>query len=139
MPDTWRVSVARQARLWQWAAVLYTVVASVFFAFMPLIAVPTPSGATAVAAYTLLGWLVFPPLLIPLALTAVPVLVRRRRVFVAWTCTGILGVICLLLILSAGLLFIPAVLLAAIGAHLTARAPIEDEEIEENPWQVPGA
>lgn len=139
VPDTGPVSVARQARLWQWAAVAYTVLASAFFALMPLIAVPARGEVAWVAPYTLLGWLVFPPLLIPVALTLVPLLVRRRRVLIAWICTGALGVLCLLLILSWGLLLVPAALFGAVGAHLTARAPIEDEEIDETPWQVPGS
>jgi hypothetical protein len=139
MPDTGRVTVARQAKLWQWAAVAYTVAAAVFFSFMPLFGVPTPSGTATVAAYALLGWMVFPPLLIPLALMLVPLLVRRHRVRVAWFCTGLLGAICLLMIMSVGMLFVPAALFGAVGAYLTARAPIEDEEIEETPWQVPDA
>ncbi len=139
MPDTGRVTVARQAKLWQWAAVLYTVAAAVFFSFMPLITVPTASGAVTVPAYSLLGALVFPPLLIPLVLMVVPLIVRRHRVRVAWICAGLLMAICLLMVMSVGLLFVPAPLFMAVGAYLTARAPIEDEEIEEVPWEVPDA
>ncbi|MFT4294200.1 MAG: hypothetical protein QM582_02175 [Micropruina sp.] len=139
MPDTGRVSVARQAKLWQWAAVAYVVAAAVFFSFMPLITVPTASGAVTVAAYAMLGWMVFPPLLIPLVLMIVPLVVRRHRVRIAWICTGLLGAICVLMIMSVGMLFIPAALFGAVGAYLTARAPIEDEEIEEIPWQMPDA
>lgn len=139
MPDTGPVSVARQALLWQWAAVVYVTGASVFFALMPILSLQTASGPQWVAPFALLSWSVFLPLLIPLALTVVPLLVRRRRVLVAWICTGILGALCLAMILSAGLLFLPAPLLGAVGAHLTARAPIEDEDIDETPWQLPGA
>lgn len=131
--------MARQARLWQLAALLYTVAASVFFAFMPLLAVATPDGQRWIAPFALLGWGVFGPLLLPVVLTAVPLLVRTHRVVVAWICTGVLAVLCLFLALSWGIVFLPAPLIAAVGAHLTRRAPIEDEEVEDAPWQVPGS
>jgi hypothetical protein len=131
------VSVARQAKLWQWGAVASTVAASLFFAFMPLFA--QPNGAI-LSAYQLLGWYVFLPLLVPLALTLVPALVRgRRRLLVAWVCTGVLGLLCLTMALSWGIVFLPAPLIGAVGAYLTGRAPIEDEEIADKPWRVPQA
>lgn len=133
------MTVATQAKLWQWAAVVYVVAASVFFAFMPILAVQTASGPHWVAPFGVLGWAVFPPLLIPLALTLVPILVRRRRVRVAWICAGVLGALCLFLALSSGLLFLPAPVFAAVGAYLTARAPVEDAEVDETPWRVPDA
>ena len=136
MPDTGRVSVARQARLWQWGAFVYTLIASTFFAFMPLIQRPNGSHAS---AYFLLGWGVFMPLLVPMVLTLVPIVVPRWRVRVAWICTAILGLVCLYLAFSWGIVFLPAPILAAVGAHLTARAPIEDEQLDDAPWTVPGS
>lgn len=137
--DTGRVSVARQAKLWQWGALVYTLIASVFFAFMPLVAVPGGDGTRWVSAFALLSWGVFLPLLIPIALTLIPIVVRRWRVPVAWTCTAVLGLTCALLALSWGLIFVPAPLIAAMGAYLTGRAPIEDVEVVDSPWKVPGA
>lgn len=131
------MSVARQAILWQWGAFAYTIVASLFFAFMPLFA--DPSGGF-VSAYMLLGWGVFVPLLLPMALALVPPLLRgRRRLLLSWVFTGVLGVLCLPYALSWLGVFLPAPLLGAIGAYLTGRAPIEDAEIVERPWQVPKA
>ena len=43
-----------------------------------------------------------------------------------------------LLALSWGLIFVPAPLIGAMGAYLTGRAPIEDVEIVDAPWKVPG-
>jgi len=137
VPDTGRVMVATQARLWQGAAVAYTVAASGFFAFAPLLRIQSPTGAGWVTPFSLLGWGVFLPLLLPLVLTIIPLLVRRRRVLVSWICTAVLAAVCLFLALSAGLVFLPAPLFAAVGAYLTSRAPIEDEDIQETPWQVP--
>ncbi len=133
------MTVARQAKLWQWAAVVYVVAASIFFAFMPILAVQTASGSQWVPPFRVLGWTVFPPLLIPLALTVIPLLVRTHRVRVAWICVGVLGALCLFLALSSGLLFLPAPVFAAFGAYLTARAPVEDADVEDTPWQVPDA
>lgn len=131
--------MARQAKLWQWAAFAYTVAASAFFAFMPLIGLPSGGDVRWLSAFALLGWGVFPPLLIPLALTLVPILVRRRRVRVAWICTGVLAAICIYLAMSWGFIFVPAALIAAVGAYLTGRAPIEDEDLDDAPWKVPGS
>jgi len=41
--------------------------------------------------------------------------------------------------LSWGIVFLPAPLIGAVGAYLTGRAPIEDEEIADKPWRVPQA
>jgi hypothetical protein len=136
MPDTVRVSVARQAKLWQWAAFVYTLIASAFFAFMPLI--QRPDGRH-VSAFALLGIGVFVPLLVPMVLTLIPVVMPRWRVRVAWICTGLLGLVCLYLAFSWGIVFLPAPILAAVGAHLTGRAPIEDQEVDDAPWKVPGS
>ena len=53
--------------------------------------------------------------------------------------TAILGLVCLYLAFSWGIVFLPAPILAAVGAHLTARAPIEDEQLDDAPWTVPGS
>ncbi|MBK8446862.1 MAG: hypothetical protein IPL41_09350 [Micropruina sp.] len=132
------MSVARQAKLWQWGALVYTLIASVFFAFMPLVAVPGGDRPRFVSAFAMLGWGVFGPLLLPIVLTLIPIVVRRSRVRVAWICTAVLGLICVLLALSWGLIFVPAPLIGAMGAYLTGRAPIEDVEIVDAPWKVPG-
>ena len=135
MPDTGRVSVARQAKLWQWGAVGYVVAASMFFAFMPLFAQP---NGTFVPAFRLLGPGVFVPLLLPLVLTLVPALARgRRRLLIAWVCVGLLAALCLLYVLTWAIVFLPAPLIGAVGAYLTGRAPIEDEAVGDEPWQVP--
>lgn len=140
MRDTGRVTVATQARLWQWAAVAYVIGASLFFAFMPILALPGQDGKPVwVAPYRIAGWAVFLPLLIPLVLTLIPVLVPGRRVRLAWICVGILTALCLYLALSSGLIFLPAPVLAAFGAYLTMRAPIEDAELVDEPWRVPEA
>lgn len=133
------MSVATQSKLWQWGAVVYVVAASVFFAFMPLVAVPNGTDVTWVAPFRLLGWQVFPPLLLPLALTVIPLVVRKHRVRVGWICTGVLTAICLLLVLSSGLLFLPAPVLSALSTYLASRAPVEDEELPDEAWQVPDA
>lgn len=139
VPDTGRVSVARQAKLWQWAAFAYTIGASIFFAFMPLLPVQTAGGQRWVSPFAMLGIGVFGPLLLPMLLTLIPILIRRHRVRVAWICTGVLAVLCLFLALSWGIVYLPAPLIAAVGAYLTGRAPIEDEEVSDKPWKVPGA
>lgn len=131
--------MALQAKLWQWAAVAYTVAASLFFAFMPLVPVQTASGSYWVSPFSMLGIGVFGPLLLPTLLTLIPIVIRRRRVLVAWICTGVLALLCLLLALSWGIVYLPAPLIAAGGAYLTARAPIEDVDMDDKPWQVPRA
>lgn len=136
MPDNGRVSVARQAKLWQWGAVVYVVLAAIFFAFMPLY--QRPDGAS-VSAFGLLSWAVFLPLLVPLGLVLVPVLVRVHRVRIAWICVAVLAVVCIGLAFNWGIVFIAAPLISAVGAYLTGRAPVEDEVIEDAPWQVPKA
>lgn len=128
------MSVARQAIWWQWGAVVYTIVAALFFAFMPLFA--QPNGAF-VSAYRMLGIGVFGPLLLPLALTVIPPLNRWRRLQVSWVCTALLALICLFLAFSWGIVFLPAPMIAAVGAYLLGRAPIEDEEVVDAPWKVP--
>lgn len=129
------MSVARQAILWQSGAFVYTLIASAFFAFMPLVQQPDGSH---VSAFAMLGWGVFVPLLIPMALTLIPIVVRRWRVRVARICTAVLALVCVPLAFSWGIVFIPAPIIAAVGAYLTARAPIEDEELDDKPWSVPG-
>jgi hypothetical protein len=137
LPDTGRVKVAKQARLWQWAALVYTVVAAAFFAFMPV--TPIRSGDTThwVAPWALLGPGVFGPLAVPVLLALLPLVIRWRRLLVAWVCTAVLGLLCVLLVASAGLLYVPASLLSAVGAYLAGRAPIEDEAVDDTPWKVP--
>ena len=137
--DTGRVSVARQAKLWQWAALVYTLAASAFFAFVPILPVQTSAGTRWVPPFALLGWGVFLPLLIPVALTLIPILVRRWRVRIAWICTALLGALCLFLALSWGFVFLPAPLIAAVGAFLTGRAPIEDVDVDDSTWKVPSS
>ena len=131
--------MARQARLWQWAALAYTVAASAFFAFMPILPVQSPDGLLWVAPFAMLGWGVFLPLLIPRLLTLIPILVSRWRVRVAWSCTALLAALCAFLALSWGFVFLPAPMIAAVGAYLTGRAPIEDLDVEDTPWRVPKA
>lgn len=139
MAHTVRVSVATQAKLCRWGAVVYVVAASIFFAFMPLLGLQSGGEKVWVSPFQVLGWQVFPPLLLPLALTVIPLVVRRNQIKVGWICVGVLTAICLFLALSSGLLFLPAPVLMALGTHLAARAPIEDEEPDDQPWQVPDA
>ncbi|MFT3860139.1 hypothetical protein [Micropruina sp.] len=133
------MSVARQAKLWQWGAVAYVVAASIFFTFMPLLAVRSGDATVWVSPYRMLGWQVFLPLLLPLALTVIPLLARRHAIRVGWVCVGLLSAICLLLALSSGLLFVPAPVLMALGTYLATRAPVEDEDLHDEPWKVPSA
>lgn len=132
------MTVARQAKLWQLGALIYAVAASMFFAFMPLLPVQTAGGMRWVSPYAMLGIGVFGPLLLPILLTLVPLLNRWHKIRVAWICTGVLAVLCVLLVLSWGIVFLPAPLIAAFGAYLMGRAPIEDEEVVDKPWKVPG-
>jgi hypothetical protein len=131
--------VATQAKVWQGAAVAYTVAAWMFFAFMPVFPAQTASGVFWVSPFSVLGWPVFVPLLVPLAVAALPLLVRRGRVRVGWICTAVLAAICLIWALSYGLLFAPAAAFTAFSTHLAARAPIEDEDNKDAPWRVPKA
>ena len=139
MTHTGRVSVARQAKLCQWGAVVYIVAASIFFAFMPLLGLQAGGEKVWVSPFQVLGWQVFPPLLLPLALTVLPLVVRSHRIRVGWICVAVLTALCLFLALSSGLLFLPAPVLLALGTFLASRAPIEDVEATDDLWQVPDA
>lgn len=110
---------------WQLAAVALAVVASVL-----LLVVPTGTSETTTStgehtseSTTLLGTegpSVLWPLLVPVLLTLVPLLVSRRlRPAVSITCTVLLAVGVILAVLSIGVFFVPALVLAVIACVRT--------------------
>ncbi len=123
------MTVARQARLWQWGAVVYGICVVVFLAFVPSV----PVGDGVVPMVALLGpWTLLFGL--PALVAAIPALVPWRKSLVAWIVAGVLAVFVGATVLSVGMLYVPVAAFTAVAAYLHRRAPIEDAPPPQETW-----
>lgn len=125
------MTVARQATLWQWAAVAYGVCAVLFITYFPGFVVQ----GQRVAMIQLLGPSMLVPVSIPVVAIAVVALLPWRRSLLAWLLTAALVVFIVATALSFGLLYLPAAAFSAVAAYLHHRAPIEDAPPPLDEWQ----
>lgn len=124
------MTVARQARLWQWAGVAYGACAVLFLFYFPTI---TISGQQ----FTLdqrYGPSVLVPISLPVLATLVPAALPWRKPLVAWIVAAALGVFIVVTIGGIGLVYLPSAVFTAVAAHLHGRAPIEDAPPEPDNW-----
>jgi hypothetical protein len=124
------MTVARQARLWQWAAVVYGVCAVLFIAYFPTVVVQGQQASM----IQLWGPSVLVPVSIPVLVTAVPALLPWRKSLLAWIVAGLLGVFIVVTALSFGLLYIPSAVFSAVAGYLHRRAPVEDAPPPPDDW-----
>jgi hypothetical protein len=124
------MTVARQARLWQWGAVVYGLCAVAFITFFPSVTV----GDQEVPMIWVWGPWMLVPVSIPVIVAAVPALVPGRKALVAWIVAGVLGVFVVATLFSIGLLFLPVAAFTATAAYLHQRAPIEDAPPVPDTW-----
>ncbi len=124
------MSVARQARLWQWAAVAYGIAAVLFLLYFP---------SVTVAGYQrpllqVLGPSMVIPISLPVLVTLLPALVPWRKALIAWIVAGCLVLFIVVTILSVGLVYFPAAVFTGVAAYLHGRAPIEDAPLPPDDW-----
>ena len=124
------MTVERQAQLWQWAAVGYSVAAGVFLAYFPTVRV---DGFDYSLLQTL-GTSILPGLAVPVLVSAIPALLPWRKALVAWIVTGLLLAFVVSSALSIGLMYLPSAVFTAVAAYLHGRAPIEDAPLEPDNW-----
>lgn len=115
-------------RIWQLAALALAFAAAIAALLLPMFAVTAQQGAgqTEVRATALevAGPSVFIVVAIPLVLAALPLFGRGR----AWVWLSYISAVALIIytvtgIMSIGLLFLPATIVAVIGAFVQARDP----------------
>ncbi len=124
------MSVERQARLWQWAAVAYGVAAVLFLLYFP---------SVTVAGYQrpllqVLGPAMVIPVSLPVLATLIPAVLPWRKALVAWIVTGALVVFVVVTVLSVGMIYLPAAFFTGVAAYLHGRAPIEDAPLPPDDW-----
>lgn len=126
------MTVAKQARLWQWAAVFYSVCAGLFLAFFPSV---TVEGYHFSLLQTM-GTAIIPGLAVPVLVSALPALLPWRKALVAWIVAGLLLVFIVATALSVGLMYLPSAAFTAMAAYLHGRAPIEDAPPAPDDWPL---
>ena len=124
------MTVARQARLWQWAAVAYGVAAVLFLLFFP---------SVTVAGYQrpllrVLGPSMVIPISLPVLAVLVPAVLPWRKALIAWIVAGGLVVFIVVTILSVGMIYLPAAVFTGVAAYLHGKAPIEDAPLPPDTW-----
>jgi hypothetical protein len=124
------VTVARQARLWQWAAVAYGVCAVLFLLYFPTVTV----DGFQVPLIQVLGRSMVIPVSLPVLITALPAVLPWRKALLAWVVAGGLMVFIVVTALSVGLVYLPAAVFTGVAAYLHGRAPIEDAPPEPDDW-----
>ncbi|MGC3993991.1 MAG: hypothetical protein QM779_07800 [Propionicimonas sp.] len=124
------MKVATQARLWQWAAVLYGVCAVLFMVYIPTRNVQ----GQLVSLFELFGPSVLVPVSIPVLVAAVPALLPWRKSLLAWIVAGGLGVFIIATALSFGLLYLPSAVFSGVAGYLHHRAPVEDAPPPPDDW-----
>ena len=110
-------------RIWQFAALFTSLAATAGVFLLPIFTVAAQQGAgqteVRATAFEVAGPSVLVVVAIPLALCALPLFFHRR----AWVITGYVSAVGMILytvtgIMSIGLLFLPAAVLAVIGAFV---------------------
>lgn len=124
------MSVARQARLWQWAAVAYGFAAVLFLLFFPSVTVDGYQRPL----LQVLGLSMVIPVSLPVLVMLIPAVVPWRKALVAWIVAGALVIFIVASILSIGLIYLPAAVFTGVAAYLHGRAPIEDEPLPPDDW-----
>jgi hypothetical protein len=124
------MSVARQARLWQWAAVAYGVAAVVFLLYFPSVT----AGGYQRPLLQVLGPGMVIPVSLPVLVTLIPAVLPWRKALVAWIVAGCLVLFIVVTILSVGLVYFPAAVFTGVAAYLHGRAPIEDAPPPPDDW-----
>jgi hypothetical protein len=124
------MSVARQARLWQWAAVAYGVAAVLFLLYFPSV---TVAGYQRPLLQVLGPGMVI-PVSLPVLVTLIPAVLPWRKALVAWIVTGALVVFIAVTVLSVGMIYLPAAIFTGVAAYLHGRAPIEDAPLPPDDW-----
>ena len=124
------MSVARQARLWQWAAVAYGVAAVLFLLYFPSVTVDGYQRPL----LQVLGRSMIIPISLPVLATLIPAVLPWRKALIAWIVAGCLLVFVIATALSVGLTYLPSVLFTGVAAYLHGRAPIEDAPPEPDDW-----
>ncbi len=124
------MTTARQARLWQWAAVAYGVCAALFLAYFPSVTVQGSSYPL----IQVLGPSMLVSVSIPVLVTALPALLPWRKSLVAWIVAGALLVFIVVTALSVGLVYFPSAVFTGVAAYLHGRAPIEDAPPPPDDW-----
>jgi hypothetical protein len=124
------MSVARQARLWQWASVAYGVAAVLFLLYFP---------SVTVAGYQrpllqVLGPSMLIPISLPVLATLIPALLPWKKALIAWIIAGGLVVFIGVTILSVGMIYLPAAVFTGMAAYLHGRAPVEDAPLPPDDW-----
>jgi hypothetical protein len=126
-------------RFLYWLAPLWTVAASVFLLFGPTYTTTRESVAitqdetrisngvtsSSRSRFEIQGWVALMPLLIPVALSVVPLVGRssRGRQILSLAAAVVLATFCVLLIVSIGMFYIPAVIALIIQAQSDKAAP----------------
>ncbi|MGV8908859.1 MAG: hypothetical protein ACOH1Y_07735 [Propionicimonas sp.] len=124
------MTVGRQARLWQWAAVGYGVCAVLFLLYFPSVVVDGYSRPL----LQVLGPSMLVPVTLPVVAAALPAILPWRKALIAWIVAGCLLVFIIATALSVGLIYLPAALFTGVAAYLHGRAPIEDAPPEPDDW-----
>ncbi|MBK8460603.1 MAG: hypothetical protein IPL43_10825 [Micropruina sp.] len=130
------MSVAKQARLWQWAAVAYAVLAGLFLAFFPSLTVGSGDAARSVALWTVAGPAVLLPLALPAVIAAIPAVLPWRKTLVAWIVAGVFVAFIVGTLFSVGLIYVPVAAFGVVSGYLHQRAPIEDAPPEPDTWHL---
>lgn len=124
------MTVARQARLWQWAAVAYGVCAVLFLAYFPSLTVQGEQYPL----IQVLGPGMLLPVAAPVVVAALPALLPWKKALVAWIVAGVLLAFIIATALSVGLVYLPSAVFTGVAAYLHGRAPIEDAPPEPDDW-----
>ena len=124
------MSVARQARLWQWAAVAYGVAAVLFLLYFPSVT----AGGYQRPLLQVLGPSMLVPISLPVLATLLPAVLPWRKALIAWIVAGGLVVFIGVTILSVGMIYLPAAVFTGMAAYLHGRAPVEDAPLPPDDW-----
>jgi len=124
------MSVARQARLWQWAAVAYGLAAVLFLLFFPSVTI----GGYQRPLLQVLGPSMVIPVSLPVLATLIPAILPWRKALIAWIVAGALVIFIVAAILSVGLVYVPTAVFTGMAAYLHGRAPIEDAPLPPDDW-----
>ena len=124
------MTVARQARLWQWAAVAYGACAVGFLVYFPTVKVDGYSRPL----LQVLGPSMLVPVALPVLVAALPAVLPWRKALIAWIVAGCLLAFIAATALSVGLVYVPSAVFTGVAAYLHGRAPIEDAPPERDDW-----
>jgi hypothetical protein len=130
------MTVAKQARLWQWAAVAYALFAALFLTFFPTMTVGSGEAARSASLWEMAGPGVLMALGIPAAVAAIPAVLPWRKPLVAWIVMGLFAALIMATVLSIGLIYVPVASFTGVAAYLHQRAPIEDAPSEPDTWHL---